>query len=139
MNPNTILQWYTYNRITRKFIHVIRVDRSVYGTVLTIIIINTNHKKRRENNTHNYMYATLGDNKSIFMEVRSSAFGETFVVTFCQIICAIYWFYFFHTFFGTFKIVSNKTLKHNFASKIFSARNQLLLIFNAKNYLLFIW
>lgn len=70
MNPNTILQWYTYNRITRKFIHVIRVDRSVYGTVLTIIIINTNHKKRREKNTHSYIFATLGDNVSIFKDVR---------------------------------------------------------------------
>lgn len=70
MNPNTILQWYTYNRITRKFIHVIRVDRSVYGTVLTIIIINTNHKKQREKNTHSYIFATLGDNVSIFKDVR---------------------------------------------------------------------
>lgn len=35
-------------------------------------------------NTHTYNNATLGDNISIFEEVCSAAFGETFVVTFCQ-------------------------------------------------------
>lgn len=62
----------------------IRVDRSVWGTVLTIIIINTNHKEGKKKNTHTYNNTTLGDNISIFKEFRSASFGETCMVTFCQ-------------------------------------------------------